>query len=181
MHAMPGRPRGAFCLIAGTAAMLLSGCGGSTTRTVTVQASAPSSPSGALVTKPLFVAQADAICRALNAQEQPLKARQATLKDLPNGEAEKIFVSLAHQVVTFSRAADGKLRELPRPAADAHAIEALLTGFSEEVADASQIAAAAVSEENNLAEGAEQGLKRSVAENSAAAAEYGMKDCIGSE
>jgi hypothetical protein len=181
MHAMPGRPRAALCLAAGTVALLLSGCGGSSTRTVTVQASVPSSAAGATVTKAHFVAQAEAICRKLSAQEQPLKARQATLRELPNSTAEKIFVSLAHQVVTVSRAADGKLRALPRPAADAHAIEMLLTGFSEEVADASEIASAAVSEENNLAEGAEQGLKRSVAENSAAAAEYGMKDCIGSE
>lgn len=178
---MPGRPIAALCLAAGIAALLLSGCGGSSTQTVTVQASTPASASGTTVTKGHFVAQADAICRKLSAQEQPLKARQATLRELPNSTAGKIFVSLARQVVTVSRAADGKLRALPRPAADAHAIEMLLTGFSEEVADVSEIASAAVSEENNLAEGAEQGLKRSVAENSAAAAEYGMKDCIGSE
>jgi len=178
---MSRRPRAALCLAAGVGALLLSGCGGSTTRTVTVQASAPSSPSGKAVTKAHFVVQAEAICRTLSAQEQPLKARQATLRELPNSTAGKIFVSLAHQVVTVGRAADGKLRALPRPPADAHAIEMLLTGFSEEVADASDIASAAVSEENNLAEGAEQALKRSVAENSSAAAEYGMKDCIGSE
>ncbi|MGA2454840.1 MAG: hypothetical protein ABSG93_15085 [Solirubrobacteraceae bacterium] len=178
---MPGRPRAALGLAAGLATLLLAGCGSSGTRTVTVQATAPSSTPGVSATKAQFVAQAEAICRKLNAQEQPLKARQETLKGLPNSTAEKIFVSVARQVVTVSRAADGKLRALPRPAGDAHAIEQLLTGFSEEVADASEIADAAVSQENNLAEGAEQGLKRSVAENSAAAAEYGMKDCIGSE
>ncbi len=178
---MHGRPRGVLCLAAGAAAMLLSSCGGSSARTVTARASTASSASGASVSKAHFVAQAEAICRALNAQEQPLKARQETLKKLPSSTADKVFVSLARQVVTVSRAAEGKLRALPRPAADAHAIEALLTAFSEEVVDVSEIAGAAVNEENNLAEGAERGLKRRVSENSAAAAGYGMKGCLGSE
>jgi hypothetical protein len=181
MHAMPGRPTGALGLAAGLAAMLLAGCGGSGTRTVTIHANASTSASGSPATKVQFIAQAGAICQALHTQEQPLKTRQESLKGLPTATAEQDFVTLARQLVTISRTADGKLRALPRPSADAQAIEGLLTGFSEEVADATDIANAAVSQESNIAEGAEQALKRSVAENSAVADEYGMKDCIGAE
>jgi hypothetical protein len=174
MHAMPDRPRPALGLAVGLAALLLSGCGGSGTRTGAAGASAAT-------TKARFVAQAEAVCRALSAQEQPLKARQESLKGLPVAEADKAFVSLARRVVSLSRAAEGKLQALPRPPDDAQAIEKLLTSFSEETADANDIANAAASRESTLGEGAEQALRRSIAANSALADAYGMKACIGSE
>jgi len=175
---MPDRLRPALGLAVVAAALLLSGCGSAATPTTTAHTTA--SPQGT-TTKARFVAQAQAICRTLSEQEKPLKARQAALKGLPPETADTAFVSLVQQVVALSRAAESKLRALPRPAGDAHAIERLMSALSEEATDASGIAKAADNQESGLGEAAELALKRSVAANSALAAAYGMSDCIGSE
>jgi hypothetical protein len=85
------------------------------------------------------------------------------------------------QVVTDARAAESKLRALPRPASNAHAVEQLLKAFAEETTDANGIAKAANLQEATLGELAAKDLQKSVGENAALASEYGMGDCIGSE
>jgi len=181
MHAMLDRLRPALGLAAGLATVLLSGCGSTGAGTTGAHAGEPASTAGVRATNARFVAQAETICRALSAQEQPLKARQESLKGLSTPASGKAFVSLAHQVVTFSRAADEKLRALARPPADARAIEQLLSAFAHELADATNIATAAANEENTPGEDAVNELRKSIAANSALAATYGMKDCIGAE
>ncbi len=174
---MPDRPRPSLGLAVVLAILLLSGCGTTSTPSAKVSVSTPRGGQ----TKARFIAQAEAICRTLSAQEQPLKARQESLKQLPTATAEKAFVSLAHQVVVISRAANNKLHALPRPPDDVQAIEKLLAGFSEEVAETTGIANAAVSQESSIGEAAERALKKSIATNSALADEYGIKGCTGSE
>lgn len=178
---MRDRLRPALGLVASLIAMLVAACGGGGATNASIRANAPASAPDALPTKAHFVAQAQAICSALSAQEKPLKARQESLKGLPATSADTAFVALVHQLVTLSRVADAKLEALPRPAGDAHAIEKLLTGFSEETTEASAIAKAADNQESTLGEASEDALKRLIADNSVAANEYGMSDCIGSE
>lgn len=179
MHATPDRPRPALGLAVGLVALSLSGCGGSGTPAGNAGTSA--SATGAPTTKARFVAQAEAVCRTLSAQEQPLKARQETLKGLPVATADKDFVALAQQVVTLSTAAERKLAALPRPPGDAQAIERLLASFSVETTDATAIANAAAKQENAIGEAAERALRKSIAADSALANAYGMEACIGSE
>ncbi len=178
---MPDRLRPALGLAAGLATVLLSGCGSTGAGTTGARAGESASTAGVQATRAGFVAQAEAVCHTLSVQEQPLKARQESLKGLSTASAGSAFVSIARQVVTFSRAADDKLRALARPPADAQAIDQLLTAFSQEIAYATNIATAAAHEENTPGEDFEHQLRKSIAANSALAAAYGMKDCIGAE
>jgi hypothetical protein len=181
MHAMPARLRPALGLAAGLAIVSLSGCGSSGTSTTSAHASESVAITGTQSTKAHFIAHAEAVCHTLSKQEKPLKARQESLKGLSAEASDKVFVSIARQVVTFSRAADEKLQELPRPPADAHAIEGLLASFAQEITDTSDIAAAAANQNGTIGEDAENALKKSIAANSTLAATYGMKDCTGGE
>ena len=118
---------------------------------------------------------------ALNAQEQPLKARQESLSKLPSTVADKEFVALVHQLVVLSRTAEAKLAALPRPAGAGQDIEQLLTSFSQQLTDATEVASAAGKEESDLGEAAVLALKRSIAQNVALAQRYGMKACLSAE
>jgi hypothetical protein len=171
MHAMLARLRPALGLAGGLVVLLLAGCG----------ASGSASTAGASAAKARFVADAQSVCRTLKAQEQPLKARQESLKGQPTAVADKAFVSVARQVAALSRAADGKLQALPRPAADAHAIAGLLTSFSQEIADVSDVANAVAENQPAIGESADAALRKSIAQNSALADAYGMNACVGSE
>jgi hypothetical protein len=178
---MPDRLRPAHGLAVGLAVLLLSGCGTAGTRTATAHERVSASTHRTAATKARYIAQAEAVCRALSTQEKSLKARQESLKGLPSASADKAFVSLARHVVALSRAAEGKLHALPPPPADVRAIDVLLTSFSEEIADATDIANAAANQESTIGEAAEGALKKSIADNTSLASAYGMKDCIGSE
>jgi hypothetical protein len=167
--------RGALGLAGVAIALLCCGCGSSASTN-----SHARSPKGTS-TKAQFVASAESICGTLSAQEKPLRARQESLKKLPMATADKEFVALVRQVVAFSHAAYGKLQLLSPPAGDAGTIEKLLSSFSSETNDAKAIASAASRQESDIGEAAEEALKKSVARSSTLAAEYGMKDCIGSE
>jgi hypothetical protein len=169
--------RPALALAAVLAGLLCSGCGSSSTPTITTHANG----ADATATKAQFIAQAEHICSTLATDELPLKARQESLKKLPAAAADKAFVSLVHQLVALSRTAAAKLAALPRPAQDAAAIEKLLSSFSEETSEATSIADAASRQESAPGEAAEDALRRSVAKNRVLAEQYGMKDCIGSE
>jgi hypothetical protein len=178
---MGAQLRRALGLAIAVPVLALAGCGSGGTSSTTPSTSAHTSTQQAATTKPHFIAQAESVCRALSAQEAPLKSRQASLKGLAPSAADKAFVALVHRVVYLSRAAIGRLRALPRPPADAAAIDRLLTGLTEEATDANGIAVAAVAQESNSGEAAEDALRRSVADNRRLADEYGMKDCFGSE
>jgi len=180
MHAMPERLRPALGLAVGLCTLLLSGCGGGGAGSATVPAGGSASTATAAA-RAAFVARAEAVCRVLSTQEQPLKARQESLKGLQTASAERAFVSLVRQLASFSRAAEGKLQAIPRPSADARAIEGLLASFSGEITDVADIATAAANQEGTIGEGAEQTLRKSIAKNSALAARYGMKECVGAE
>lgn len=179
MHAMPDRLRPALGLAVGLAALLLllAGCASSGMQSAPAGASA----SKASAAKARFIAGAQAACRTLKAQEQPLEARQETLKEQPAGISDKAFVSLAQQVVVLSQAAHARLQALARPAADADAITTLLASFSQEIADVSDEANAVAAGKTATGERADQQLEKSIEQNSPSAAAYGMNDCIGRE
>jgi hypothetical protein len=168
---MLARLRPALGLAGGLVLVLLAGCG----------ASGSASTAGALAAKARFVADAQSVCRTLKAQEQPLKARQESLKGQPTAVADKAFVSVARQVAALSRAADAKLQALPRPTADAHAIAGLLTSFSQEIADVTNVANAVAENQPAVGESADAALRKSIAQNSALADAYGLNACFGSE
>jgi hypothetical protein len=162
---MPDRPRPALGLVVGVA-LLLAGCGTSSApRDTTAGASA----SDASAARTSFVAHAQEVCRTLNAQEQPLKVRQESLKRLPSTVADKEFIALVNHLVALSRTAEGKLRALPPPAGDAHDIERVLTSFSQQLADVTEVASAAGKEESDVGEAA------------MLAQRYGMKACLSAE
>lgn len=166
---------GALGLVAIVAALVCTGCG--STSTPSSNAHRPTSTA----TKAQFVAHAERICSTLSQQEKPLKARQESLKQLPATAAAKAFVALVHQVVAFSQAASSKLQLLPQPPSDAQAIQKLLSSFSGETSDATDLAKAAASQEASTAEAVQDALRKSIANNRALAAAYGMQACIGSE
>jgi hypothetical protein len=170
----PGLPA---VLLALLLAVLCGGCGSSRTSTTSARAGA----AGGAATKAQFIARAESICATLSSQEKPLKTRQESLKGLPVATADREFVSLVHQLVDFSQTAVSKLQALARPAHDALPIEKLLTSLSAETKEANAIAAAASRQESSLGEADQDALRRSIANNRALAAEYGMKDCIGGE
>jgi hypothetical protein len=156
-----------------------TGCGSTSTPTATTNAATTSTKSAA--TKAQFVAQAEAICRRLSVEEKPLKASQESLKGASAAASAQTFASLADHVVTLSRTADGRLRAIPQPPGEAAAINELLTVYSEEIGDVSNIAYFITHEENSAGEAAAAALKRSIATNSATARGFGMKDCIEAE
>jgi hypothetical protein len=175
---MLARPRPALGLLACVALALLAGCGSSAT---TRDTPTGASTSDASATRASFVAQAQAVCRTLNAQEQPLKVRQESLSRLPSTVAGKEFVALVRQLVALSHTAEAKIGALPRPAGDGRDIERLLTSFSQQLTDAAEVASAAGKEESDLGEAAVLSLKRSIAQNVALAQRYGMKACLSAE
>lgn len=175
---MPDRPRPALGLVVGLALLLLAGCGSSSTPQDT---STGASTSGASASKASFVAHAQEVCRTLNAQEQPLKVRQESLKRLSSTAADKEFIALVHELVALSRTAETKLRALPPPAGDARDLEAVLASFSQQLADVTEVASAAAKEESDVGEAAVLALRRSIAHNIALAQRYGMKDCLSAE
>jgi hypothetical protein len=179
---MAHRPLAALGIALATATLVVTGCGSSGTQTASSAGTTTAvKSSGSTATKAQFIAQAEVICRKLAAEEQPLKARQEALRGLPATATEKPFVSLADQVVTLSHRAEGELRALSQPPAEAGKIKQLLTVYSEEATDVSNIAYAGAHQVNSTGEAAAQALKRSIAVNRAAARELGMKDCIESE
>jgi hypothetical protein len=181
---VPDRLTPALGLVLALLALSLSACGGgssSRTSTATDKAAGSTATTSATATKAQFAAAARAICSALTAQEQPLKARQASLKGLPTATANQRFVSLVQQLVALSAAASDKLHALPQPSADAGPIKTLLTGFSEEIADVSDVATAVASEDSTAGESAANSIRRLSAAYASLAGAYGMKDCIGSE
>ncbi|MCW3020282.1 MAG: hypothetical protein JWN10_2590 [Solirubrobacterales bacterium] len=177
--AMADRLRRALGPLVVLAALTLTACGA--TSTPSSQAPSPAAATGARAAKARFIAQAQSVCRTLSAQEQPLKARQESLKRLPSAVADKEFVALVRQLAALSRAADGKLRTLARPAGDAQNIERLLTSFSQQLTDVADVANAAAKQESSVGEAAVMALRRSIAQSISHADRYGMKACVSAE
>jgi hypothetical protein len=171
--------RAALGLATVLAALVCAGCGSSSTSDTNAQTS--NSASSSTATKAQFVTQAEAICRTLSAQERPLKTRQESLKGLSPDLADTAFVAIVEKVIAYSHAAGGKLATIPRPAADAQAIEKLLSSFSEETAEAKAIGQAARKQESGAGEDAQDALRKTIDANLPQADAYGMKDCIAAE
>jgi hypothetical protein len=179
---MRGQPRGAFGLAAVLAALVCAGCGSSSTATSSTNAKTSGSTSASsTATKAQFVSRAEAVCRTLSAQEKPLEARQAALKGLSPDLADEAFLAIVDKVIAYSQTAAGKLAAIPRPAADAQAIEKLLSSFSLETADAKVIQEAARKQESGPGEDAQDALRKTIDDNLPQAEAYGMRDCIAAE
>jgi len=171
---MANRPITAFGFLLAFTALGISACGSSSTT------STASTAPAAVATQAQFIAQAASICAGVHSQEEPFKAREESLKNLPAATATPAFVSLVRQAAAISQAAGKRLRALPRPA-HAEAIEQLLDAYSEETADASKVATAAAEQENTLGQFAAESLARSIALHLASAKKYGMGDCFALE
>jgi hypothetical protein len=168
---MASRSTATFGLAAVLVACAVSGCGSS-------GKSGPGPSPAQLAAHRRFVAQAKAICHGVNAQQRLLRKREEALKGQPVGSAVKTFASLAGQAATIAHAADERLRALPRPTADAHAIAHVVQAYSEQVSAASEIARAAAHEESNLGESASVALTRSIASHLSAARSLGIGGCL---
>jgi hypothetical protein len=179
MHAMADRPIAVLGLAVAALAVAVSGCGSTSSKSGSAQGSASGASQKPAVTKAQFIAQAEDVCRELNSQETPLKVRQESLKGQSAASSEKAFVSLAGQLVGFSRTAESRLKSLPRPPGEGTTIEKLVSAFDAETADVAEIAYAVAHQESSTGEAAAAALKRSIAGSSSTADELGMKDCIG--
>jgi hypothetical protein len=177
---MRGQPRGVFGLAAVLAALVCAGCGSSSTSGTSTNTSA-STAGSSTATKAQFVAQAEAVCRTLSAQEKPLEARQQALKGLSPDLADEAFLTIVDKVIAYSQATATKLAAIPRPTADAQAIEKLLSSFSLETADAKVIQEAARKQESGPGEDAQDALRKTIDDNLPQAEAYGMRDCIAAE
>ncbi len=168
---MADRPRPALGLAIALAALGISSCGSSAATNATTGSGPGAAPAQ-------FIAAASAICQGVGRQEQPLRAREESLKSLPVARADEEFVSLARQAAAISQTAEGRLSALPRPAADAQAIQQLLLAYAEESREASSIASAAAHQEAGRGEDAAGALARSIALHAASAKKLGMGDCF---
>ncbi len=171
-RSMADRPRPALGFVIALAALVISSCGSSSTKNATATASG----TGAATAQ--FIAGASAICQRVAREEQPLRAREESLKNLPVATADEEFVSLAREAAAISQAAEEKLGALPRPPADAQTIQQLLLAYAEESREASSIASAAARQENGRGEDATGALTRSIALHDASAKKLGMGDCF---
>jgi hypothetical protein len=158
-----------------------AGCGSSSSQTSTSNAGTSVASTKSTATKAQFVAQAEAICSKLSAEEKPLKASQESLKGASAASSEATFATLADKVVKLSRTAEGQLQAIPRPPGEAAAINELLAVYREEATDVANIAYFLTHQESSAGEAAAQALKRSVTGIAATAQRFGMKDCIESE
>lgn len=149
------------------------------TATPTSSSTTATAPTNAATAR--FAAQARVICQSMSAREKSLKRRQETLKGHSLAAIEREFASLAGELADLSTAAGSRLAKLPRPAADAAAIERLLSAFASEANDVRAISKAVTSGESTAGEQATQELKDTASANAAEARRLGLEDCIGSE
>ncbi len=149
--------RSVFLAMAFTLILATAGCGSSSKSTVTLQQ---------------FAARANAICLMLTQQQGEIAERHR--EDLPTAQNA---VSEREETITVSRAADQRVRDLPRPAAEASTIARLADSYFEEAA-AEQAVVRAISHgdraEVELALSTADNLTR---QNAAVARGLGMFDC----
>jgi hypothetical protein len=164
------------------AALGLAGCGGSGASTVTATTGSASVSAGGGAAQ--FSTAATRICEGVHAQQEPLQIREESFKGQLGrsaASADLAFASLARQAAAIAQTGLGRLVALPRPHAQALAIEQVLQAYSEQVGDANTIASAAASGQNSRGEAASAALARSIAAHGIAARRLGMGECFGLE
>jgi hypothetical protein len=171
---MAARPTTAFGLLLALTAIGICACGGTSSTTAT--GTAPR----ATASQTQFIAAATSICAGVHTQEEALKTREESLKNLPAATATPTFVSLVRQATAIAQTAEKRLRALPRPAR-AEAIEGVLDAYSEEAAEAGKVATAAAHQENTFGQYAAEALARNIALHLASAKRLGMGACFAVE
>jgi hypothetical protein len=156
------------------AMLLLAGCGGSSGSS-TGQGTAATGSGPA--THAQFTAQAEAICRALRAEEAALKQRVAGLEKV-SGSQEKAAAPLIGQIVALDRAADERLTALSEPPNDAASIGRLVAGLFQETDDASKIEQGFTTGDRPGAEAAEKALFVTHARDQTLAHRLGLQACV---
>jgi hypothetical protein len=165
------------------AALAAAGCGSTATPTATRPATSSRTETAAasepIPTRAQFIAQADAICRRLRAEQAPLKARVAALQGLSERARStfKTLASLLRQSIALARAADTRFAAIPRPVGDAATIDKLLAIHSEEVTEATNYANALDSYQRSAWEAAGAALTKAEAFDRGISQGYGMEVC----
>lgn len=173
---MSRSPRAALGLAAALAGIGAAGCGSTSSHPASGAPTAATRQAEAR-----FIAGAQAICRAVSAQQKPLRARQESLKSLPPAVSDRDFVALADEVVTLSSSAYTHLSALPRPAGERAEIEKLLAAYQGQTRDAANLAYAVAHKEDPVGEAAAGALKHSIEVNAHEAARLGMGACMEGE
>ena len=127
-----------------------------------------------------FIVAADAICGALHSQQQPLNARAQALTN-ETAAARAQLRALLRQSVVFARAAEARLRALPRPPTDAAAIDKLLAGYDQEAAEVTSFADSLANQEPERQKFSAGSLERTTASDSKLAESLGLKACAASQ
>jgi hypothetical protein len=158
------------------AAVAAGGCGSTTGPGSDRTSAAAAAPNA---TTAHFIAAADQICGVLRSQQGPLNARAQKLTT-DTAATRALLATLLRESVAFARAADTKLKALPRPPSDATSIGKLLTGYETESAEVAASVEALVSQQPEKQRFASGSLERTTAADHALAAGLGLKICAGS-
>jgi hypothetical protein len=159
--------------------MAAAGCGSTGTPSASVHTGTSAEAPAPGATPARFVAAADAICRALHAQQQPLNDRVQALGNETAATRAQLR-TLLQQSVVFARAAVAKLRALPQPPGDAAAIGRLLAGYAQEAAEVTSFAHSLTNQEPERQKFASGSLERTTASDGTLARSLGLKVCAAS-
>lgn len=157
-------------------AMAVAGCGSTGAPSASVHAETSAETPTSSATTAHFIAAADAICRALHSQQEPLDARVQTLTH-ETAAARAQLQELIRQSVVFARAADAKLQALPQPPSEAADIDRLLAGYAHEAAEVSSFAGSLTNQELERQRFFSGSLERTTASDSKLAESLGLKVC----
>jgi hypothetical protein len=172
------RPKGARLSPARLSAAVLmvialGGCGATTRYAITAQR--PATSTQPALTRAQFIAQADAICRALKLKRDSIQQR------VNEAKSAKAAVPLAHQYIADARSADEQIAALRPPVADQAAFHQLNNGYSEEAEEASAGAEDLASEQVEAGQKATRTLHAKVAFDEGLARGIGLTDCTNSK
>ena len=132
-------------------------------------------------TKAVFIAQADEICRAGNAELAPFKRRSKALAGDSPAEIRELLPPILRQAVVVERAWIAKLQALPTPSGDATTIAKWLTALNEAMTDARSVADAVEAEGLAAQQPATSAGEKAKTLARGLAQGYGMKVCGKSE
>jgi hypothetical protein len=151
---------------------LLAGCGSSSTNSATVTTAANGAARAA------FAAKADAICTKLRQTQAPSITRAAALEEADESASRRsALASVMRKGAAMARAADAKIAAIPRPPESEPAVEKLLAGYAEEVAELGKLADAIEAVDGPGIQSARAQLAKVKAQDRALAKSLGLKVC----
>jgi hypothetical protein len=127
-----------------------------------------------------FALRANQICAQLSSEQEPFAARLEALDRIPGANSEQVAAAW-RGIESVSHAADVKVRELPRPPAQADVIRRLVAGYFEEASNELDLANAFANQDATAIEAAHRTYIRLAISHAPVARRLGMTDCAKAE